>query len=260
MSEITTKTWIELEKPAFRNFNEFIAQRLEDGIFRSIAEKMKTALIESGSVKLELPWGFYSAEAKDVGEGANITPVFEPKKAFLNMINDDSVENKEKAHQDEFDQEFLQLFIEYTAYGEFYVNDSVNYNGGKDKGIRMKAEECDYFLNNFGLVIAKIAADKARDGKIYRLEINNAFPHGSFDFEYGEDGTVLSMKFVPHKVFKQYLKDDETAKRAQHADFTPFTSTKVSTIPNLEVRVNADTGKRCFRDWEKVKIFSKIKK
>lgn len=234
MSDITTKTWIELEKPSFRNFNEFIACRLEDGIFRSIAEKMKNALQATGSVKLELPWGTYSAEAKDIGEGGNITPVFESKKAYMNMLNDDSIENKEKAHQDEFDPEFIQLFCDYVAYGEFYPE----LNGGastKEKGIKMREDECDYFLNNFGLVIAKIANDKARDGKIYRLEINNCFPHGSFDFEYDEDG-VTAMKFVPHKVFKQYLKDDEVAKRAQAANFQPHREVEVTREANNEYR------------------------
>ena len=38
MSSTTINTWMAQEKVAFENFNEFIALRLEDGIFRSLAE------------------------------------------------------------------------------------------------------------------------------------------------------------------------------------------------------------------------------
>ena len=38
MSSTTINAWIAQEKVAFENFNEFIALRLEDGIFRSLAE------------------------------------------------------------------------------------------------------------------------------------------------------------------------------------------------------------------------------
>ena len=81
----------------------------------------------------------------------------------------------------------------------------------------MGDDECDYFLNGYMDVLVNIARDKARAGKTYRLEIDEAFPHGSFDFEYTDDG--ISVKFVPHKVYKQYLKNDELADKARDADY-----------------------------------------
>ena len=47
MSSTTINAWIAQEKVAFENFNEFIALRLEDGIFRSL-ESILTHPIKGG--------------------------------------------------------------------------------------------------------------------------------------------------------------------------------------------------------------------
>ena len=209
----TIETWMALEKASFENFNEFIAIRLEDGIFRAIAEKMKNDIASKGESTLDLPWGTYHAEVKAAGEGGNITPSWEPSKAFMKMLNDDA--NRDR-RQDSFDAEYVQLFKDYVAYGYFYP-DEVKDAPAKDKGLRMGDDEVDYFLNNYAQVLATIARDKQRSGKMYRLEIDEGFPHGSFDFEYDDD--EIKVKFVAHKVFKQYLKDDEVASKARNAEF-----------------------------------------
>lgn len=211
----TTSTWMSQEKNSFSNFNEFIATRLEDGIFRSIAEKMKNDLKATGESSLQLPWGTYTAEAKAAGEGGNITPAFEPSKAFMKALNDDSGNARDR-RQDSFDSEYTKLFKDYVAYGYFYPEDVKN-APAKDKGLKMSDTEVDYFLNGFAQVMTTIARDRQRDGKIYRLEINAGFPHGAFDFEYRDD--EIKVKFVPSKVFKQYLKDDDIANAARDADF-----------------------------------------
>jgi len=215
MSSISIATWMALEKPSFENFNEFIAIRLEDGITRSIAEKMKNDIASKGESTLTLPWGTYHAEVKAAGEGGNITPSWEPSKAFLKMLNDDGASRERR--QDTFDAEYVQLLKDYVAYGYFYPEE-VKDAPAKDKGLRMSDDEVDYFLNNYAQVLATIARDKQRSGKTYRLEIDEGFPHGSFDFDYSDD--VIKVKFVAHKVFKQYLKDDDVATKARDADFS----------------------------------------
>lgn len=216
MSSTTINAWIAQEKVAFENFNEFIALRLEDGIFRSLAEAMRNQLQKKKSAEITLPWGTYSAEVKGSAEGGNITPTFEPSKAFLKMLNKDDKDHD--LRQDSFDPEYVQLLKDYVAHGFFYP-DSKDHEGqpDKEKGLRMGDDEVDYFLNGYAQVLVTIARDKNRSGKTYRLEIDEAFPHGSFDFEYTDDD--VSVKFVPHKVFKQYLKDDSIADKARDADF-----------------------------------------
>lgn len=217
MSNITTTTWMAQEKSSFENFNEFISIRLEDGIFRALAEKMKTDCHAKKESRVALPWGTYSAEVKLSGEGGNITPTWEPSKNFLKLLNDDSGVNHDR-RQDTFDPEYVQLFKDYVAYGYFYP-DKVKNAPAKDKGLRMSDEEVDYFLNGFMQVMATIARDKQRAGKTYRLEIDEGFPHGSFDFEYTDDGEIR-VTYVAHKVFKQYLKDDAVA-TGDSDDFSP---------------------------------------
>lgn len=213
---VTIEAWQNREKSAFENFNEFIALRLEDGMLRSVAERQKQMLQAGEVAKVVLPWGTYTAEVKGTAEGGNITPTFEPSKAFMKLLNSD--EKDKDLRQDTFDPEYLQLFKDYAAHGFFYP-DSKEHEGkpSKEKGLRMGDDECDYFLNGYMDVLVNIARDKARAGKTYRLEIDEAFPHGSFDFEYTDDG--ISVKFVPHKVYKQYLKNDELADKARDADY-----------------------------------------
>ena len=214
---ITIQTWQAQEKVAFENFNEFIAIRLEDGLFRALAEAMRNQLQKNKTAEITLPWGTYSASIKGSAEGGNITPTFEPSKSFLKMLNTDDKERE--IHQDSFDPEFTKLFKDYVAHGYFYPEDKSNENRpDREKGMRMGDDEVDYFINGYAQVLITIARDKNRSGKTYRLEIDEGFPHGSFDFEYTDD--TVSMTFVPHKVFKQYLKDDTIADKARDADFS----------------------------------------
>jgi len=204
------------EKTAFENFNEFIGSRLEDGILRSIPERMRQQLQKTGEASVTVPWGTYSAVVKETAEGGNITPTWEPSKAFIKLLNSD--DRDKDLRQDTFDPEYVQLVKDYVAYGYFYPDAKENEGrSDREKGLRMGDDEIDYFLNGYMDVLVSIARDKARNGKTYRLEIDDSCPHGSFDFVYSDD--EIKVKFVPHKVFKQMLKDDEMAAAALSADF-----------------------------------------
>lgn len=204
MSSITISTWMALEKPSFENFNEFIAGRLEDGIFRSIHLSLRNQLRDKKTASLTMPWGTYTAEVKTVGETTNITPSWKPSKNFLKLLNDDNASTAD-LRQESFDPEWVKLFKDYVAYGYFYPENTKN-APAREKGMRLNDDEVDYFLNNYMQVMVNIARDKQRDGKIYSLVIDEMVEHGSFDFEYNDD--EIGVTFVPHKVFKQNLKDD----------------------------------------------------
>ena len=201
----TVDTWLAMEEGNFDHLTPFVMIRLEDGILRSIAKKMGDDLKTKKSTSVELPWGTYSAEVKESGEGTNITPTFEPSKRFIKLINEDS-ENL-NYRQDSFDPDYVKLLIEYVAEGKY---DSENSDTPpKTKGMRIDDTEVDYFLNSYMQMLATLAREHRRPGKIYPLEIDGVFPHGRFDFIYKDDNTEV--KFTPHKVFKQYLKNDEAA-------------------------------------------------
>lgn len=229
MSDVSIKTWVNQEKSAYEDFNEYVANTIEDGMFRALAEKMHRDLKTADISKVTLPWGTYRAEMKDRGENGVVNISWEPSEGFLKMLNDDSdsAEKYEMNYQDEFDPEFVKLFWDYVAWGSFDPDTST-----KNRGIKMEDPEVAYFLNGYASVLYNVAKDKQRDGKTYRLEIDNNFPHGSFDFEY--DGDEIKVKFIAHKVFKQYLKDDKVAAVAVTADYTPITETRVERVPNKE--------------------------
>lgn len=232
MSTMTITSWQTQEKNSFENFNEFIATRLEDGIFRSLAEKMRLDIQANHASSVTLPWGTYTAEVKSNGDAGNITPAWEPSKILMAQLNrDDHEDEEEDLHQDTFDPEYVQLFRDYVAYGHLYPDKIGQDAPAREKGLKLTDDEVEYFLNSYGTMLAGIGRDKQRAGKSYRLEINEAFPHGSFDFEYPDDETI-KVKFVPHKVFKQYLKDDEVATAGAVANFTPvYEGTRVEKFP-----------------------------
>lgn len=213
---MTIETWMTLEKPAFDQFPDYVALRLEDGILRSLAECMRRQIQRDGKASVTLPWGTFTAEPITVGEGTNITPAFTPSKAFMKMLNDDEGRDM---RQETFDPEFEKLFKDYVAWGYFDPDTTNDDNTpARDKGMRLHPEEVEYFLNNYMQVLVNIARDKQRDGKTYRLEINEIFPHGAYDFTYEDD--KIEVKFIANKVFKQYLKDDDIAAKAATADFS----------------------------------------
>ena len=226
----TITAWINQEKASFDNFNDFVAIRLEDGMFRALAEKMANDIAAKKSSSVTLPWGTYTADAKSVGEGGNITPAFEPSKLFKKMLNDDGAVSRE-LRQESFDPEYSQLFKDYVAYGYFHP-DTTQDTPAYEKGLRLTDDEVDYFLNDYLDVLVGIAKDKQRAGKTYRLEIDEGFPHGSFDFEYSDEGKdeTISVKFVPSKTFKQYLKNDDVASRVREAEFTVAAAAKLSPV------------------------------
>lgn len=232
----TINTWINQEKTSFDNFNDFVAIRLEDGIFRSLAEKQANDIKEKKSSTVVLPWGTYTADVKAAGETGNITPAFEPSKQFKKLLNDDAAVSRD-LRQESFDPDYVKLFKEYVAYGAFNV-ENANDAPAHEKGLRLTDDEVDYFLNSYMDVLVTIAKDKQRAGKVYRLEIDEGFPHGAFDFEYSEDGKdeEIKVKFVPSKVYKQYLKNDEIANRVRDADFVQAAAIASQLVPMMKRR------------------------
>lgn len=212
--------WINQEKASFDNFNDFIAIRLEDGIFRALAEKQANDIKAKKSSIVVLPWGTYTADVKAAGDTGNITPVFEASKQFKKLLNDDSATLSDY-RQESFDPEYVKLLKEYVAYGYFNPDPSQE-TPAHEKGLRLTDDEVEYFLNSYMNVLVTIARDKQRSGKTYRLEIDEGFPHGAFDFEYSDDDKdeTITVKFVPSKVYKQYLKNDAIASRVREAEFT----------------------------------------
>lgn len=231
----TISTWINQEKTAFDNFTDFVAIRLEDGIFRALAEKQANDIKAKKSSIVVLPWGTYTADIKAAGETGNITPVFEISKQFKKLLKDDG--DAMDLRQESFDPEYVQLLKDYVAYGYFYP-ESAQDVPAHEKGLRLTDDEVDYFLNGYMNVLVTIARDKQRSGKTYRLEIDEGFPHGAFDFEYSDDGKDedIKVKFVPSKVYKQYLKNDEVANRVREADFTAAAANMSIAMKDLMTR------------------------
>ena len=212
MASETITQWGAQEKTAFTNFNEFVVTRLEDGIFRALAEVMKRDIKAYGKACVTLPWGTYSADIKQIGESGNINIAYEPSKAFIKALNG----SNDIRHQDSFDPDYLRLFKNYVAWGMF--DPDKQDLPARDKGLRLNDVEVEYLLNGYMNVLVTIANDKRRAGKMHRVEIKDGFRHGCFDFEYGEDETKV--KFVPDRVFKQTLKDDNVAQVATAANYT----------------------------------------
>lgn len=238
MSDVTIKTWVNLNAENFQDFNEYVANVLEGGIFRAVAEYFHRKLKDADKAELELPWGTYTAEVKSRGEDGVINISWEASKGFKNLLNDTDSANAaskyKRNYQDEFDPEFVKLMTDYIAYGMFDPDKPENREkAAKQKGVELSDAEVTFFLNGYTLVLYNIATSKQRDGKKYRLEINNSFPHGDFDFDYKADGEI-DVKFVPHKVFKQAVKDDEKAANAREGDYTKLTEIRVQRSPAEE--------------------------
>lgn len=234
MSELTIKTWTDQEHGSFDNFTPVLASRFEEAILRSILRNLRKQLEKSDTAELVLPWGTYHVETKTMGEAGNRAASWEPSKGFdklLNGSNMDTVQKLEAITQDEFDPEFTKDFREFVAYGLFDADDPENKEkiAGMKKGVRLSDEEVVYFLNSYAMMLATIGKDKQREGKIFRLEVNNGYPHGSFDFEYDDDS--ITVKWTPDKVFKQMLKDDDAAAKSEGADFTPIREVRKESIP-----------------------------
>ena len=228
MSSLTIKTWMAQEKNAFDNFREELAELIENSMLRAIAQRLREGLKAGGKAEVELPWGTYSAEFVSRGESGNVTPVWTPSKGFMELLNGDLSKGDVAAvNQEQFDDRFVELFTDWLAHGRFYDTGAKNKEKSEvRKGLVLASDEVEYLLNGYAMVLATIAKDKQRDGKIFSLEINNSFPHGRFDFSY-EDGTITPV-FVADKTFKQLLKDDAAAIAANGSD--------VSVIGDGEVR------------------------
>jgi len=222
MSSLTINTWVNLENGSFHNFFPEVAELLESGWCRALTETLRLGLKDSNKVSVELPWGTYTAELIQKGEAGNITPSWEPSKRFMTLLNGDlSKSDKDTVNQETFDPTFVRLFTDWITHGRFYPEGAKNKEKTeKHKGIKLSDDEVNYVLNSYGMMLASIAKDKQRDGKIFPLEINGTFPHGRFDFEYDDD--KITPTFVADKVFKQLLKDDAAAASAAKFDFTPL--------------------------------------
>ena len=210
--EISIKAFVAQEHNNFENFTPPLAARFEEGITRSIAEVMRRQLKRNGSAELALPWGIFRAEFVTKGEAGNVTPTWEPSKAFLKCLNTpnmDPAERSETINQDSFDEEYMKLFKDWVGYGMFDPEAPENKaKADQNKGVKLTDNEAEYFLNEYALVLIGIGREKQMDGKIFSLEINNGFPHGKYNFEYDDDD--IKVTFTPDKVFKQILKDDES--------------------------------------------------
>lgn len=219
MSNLTIQAWEAHEKNSLMDFKPEIASRLEEAWCKALTEDMRIQMHKEGVAEVALPWGTYTAEYKDKGDTANITPVWHPSKGFMKLLNGDE-EGKDLILQDTFDDKFEELFQAYTAYGFLYPHSEENKNNiPKNKGLMLRDDEVVYLLNSYAVVLANLAKDHQQNGKIFVLEINNGFPHGQFRFEY--DDNEISVTFQADKVFKQLLKDDEAALKAKYADFHP---------------------------------------
>ena len=219
MSTLTITAWEQREKNSLIDFKPEIASRIEEAIFKALTEAMRLQLHKEGKAEIALPWGTYSAEYKDKGDTANVTPVFVPSKGFMKLLNGDD-DGKDVVILDEFDEDFQKLFHDYTAYGFLYPHSEENKNKlPKNKGLMLRDDEIVYLLNGYADVLATLAKDHHHNGKMFVLEINNGFPHGQFRFEY--DDNEITVTFQADKVFKQILKDDEAALKTATADFTP---------------------------------------
>lgn len=232
MSELTIKTWCDIERNAFDNFTPMLASRFEEGILRTIVRTLRKMVAKTGSAELVLPWGTYRVETKTMGEAGNRAPSWEPSKGFIKLLNGGSMDGSQKLQaitQDEFSDDFLKDFREFVAYGFFDPDSPENKDKNIKKGVKLTDDEAVYFLNSYATVLATIGKDKERDGKIFRLEVNNGYPHGSFDFEYDDD--EIKVKWVADKVFKQILKDDDAAAKSDDATFDPIREAQLTTIP-----------------------------
>lgn len=232
MSDVSIKTMVTLDKDTFEDFNDYVATLIEGGMFRAMAEYFYRKMKLSDHAELELPWGTYHCEDKNRGETGVVNITWEPSKGFQKLLNEDNdaATKFDRNYQDTFDPEYVKLFTDYLAYGMFDPEDPKNKEqASKQRGLKLSDSEVTYFLNGYALVLYNVAKDKQRDGKMYRLEINYAFPHGSFDFEYDDD--QIKVSFTANKVFKQYVKDDATHDKGAVSDFTPQTETTVVRIP-----------------------------
>lgn len=242
MSDLTIKTWVAQEKNAFHNFREELAKLLEESMLRALAERLRIGLKDDNKAAVELPWGTYSAEFVQRGETGNVTPKWEPSEGFMNLLNGDLGRGDAGGvNQEVFDERYVELFTDWLTHGRFYEVGAKNKEKTeKRKGLVLGADEVSYFLNGYAYVLATIAKDKQRDGKIFSLEINSTFPHGRFDFEYDDDKIIPV--FVPDKVFKQLLKDDAAAMAASESDFTVIGDGEVRK-DILPVGIDADEAK-----------------
>lgn len=226
MSNVSIQTWVNIESENYDYFNEFIAGKLEGGMFRAIHEYLRRKLKTSDTAQLTMPYGTYYATMKQQDGTAVADVTWEPSKGFLKLLNDDSDDDSNKSakfdrnYMDEFDPEYVKLFVDYLAYGMFDPTEEDKSDESK-RQLYLDDAEVVYFLNSYVLVLYNVAKDKQRDGKAYRLEIDGECPHGSFDFLY--KGDKIEVKFIPNKVFKQSLKDDKMAEKVNKGDFRAVT-------------------------------------
>lgn len=221
----TVTTWVSIETENYDHFNEYVAGKLEGGMFRAIHEYLRRKLKTSDTAQLTMPYGTYYATMKKQ-DGTVVADVsWEPSKGFIKLLNDDSDDAErsskfDRQYMDEFDPEFVKLFVDFMAYGMFDPTEEVKNDPAK-RQLLLDDSEVVYFLNSYMLVLYNIAKEKQRDGKAYRLEITGECPHGAFDFIY--KGDKVEVKFIPNKVFKQALKDDEMAEKVNKGDFKAVT-------------------------------------
>lgn len=219
---VTISTWVNLERENYRDFNEYIADKVEGAMFRSIHEYLRRKLKNSSTASITMPYGTYYAEMKTQDDGTTVVDVtWEPSKGFKRLLDEDiDAARFDRGYQDEFEPEFVTLFTDYLAFGKFDPTED-DKTDEKKFGLMLEDSEVSYFLNSYVLALYNVAKEKERDGKTYRLELHESCPHGAFDFVYKDD--KIDVKFIADKVFKQHLKDDAVANSVNSGDFSATT-------------------------------------
>lgn len=225
MSNVSIKSWVKVEAENYNDFGEYVATKVEGAWVRALHETMARKLKTADAVQVTLPWGTYYA-TKKTKDGENVIDIsWEISKGFKKLLDSSSDTNTfDRSYQDEFDPEFVKLFTDYLAYGKFDPSDETKNDTTKTRGLLFDDSEVTYFLNSYVLALYEVAKDKQREGKAYRLEIDEDCPHGSFDFLY--KGDDIDVKFIPHKIFKQALKDDTVREKLNDGSCSPVVDLK----------------------------------
>lgn len=202
--------FLDQEKTSFKVFNEFMATRVLEAAFKSISRALQIGLKKKDTAEVVVPWGTFTAERRirNNGDSANTNVSYEPSKAFLEALNGDG-KDRDAYYQDDFNETMMDAFAEYVSYGMFDTNAPENKEklATLQKGLFLKDNEKEYFMNRIATLLLTIGREKQRDGKQFRLEVDQNFGHGYYDFEYDDD--KIAVRFTADKAFKQFVKNDD---------------------------------------------------
>ena len=204
MATATATMWLGINKGRVRDFKEFTAVRLEDSILGGLLEALKHHAAAGGG-SVPMPWGTFTVEV-----GKAIECSFEPTKKFVKMITDEESELEPEDYLTKFDEKFSEAFDNIVRYGDVKGEDPEN---PQAIGYKLTEDQKEYLINDYTRVLATMARNHQHPGKIYPLNIDDAYyPHGRYDFEWSENAAgelKVTVTFTPSKPFKQELKNDD---------------------------------------------------